>query len=112
MSVYAKAIVAVIMAGLTTAAPAFIDDGAFSAVEWINVAISVVTAIGVFYVPNAPNGTVAKSVIAGLTAALALAVQLIAGGFTVTEWVQLAFAFVSALGVYGVRNGAKPAHVV
>lgn len=110
---YLKMFVAIFAAGLSALMVGLTGDSHFSTVEIINVAIAVVGAIGVYYVPNAPNGPVAKSVVAALMAVLTLAVNLIAGGLTLTEWIQLAVAGFSAIGVYAVRNDATPtpAHI-
>lgn len=101
---YAKAVAQIVATGLSALIVALTGDGAFSDVELINVAIAVVGAVGVFYVPNAPHGAVAKAVVATLMAVLTLAVNLIADGVTISEWLQLAMAALGALGVYGVRN--------
>lgn len=110
---YAKCVLAIIASGLSAAIVALTDDGVFNNVEKINVAIAVVSAVGVFYVPNAVNAKVAKAVVAVLMAILTLAVQLIAGGFTLSEWLQLAMAGLAALGVYGIANSpsSTPAHL-
>ncbi len=48
MSVYAKAIYAVIMAGLTAAAAIYVD------VTWLTIVIAALVPLGVYLVPNAP----------------------------------------------------------
>lgn len=113
MKPIAKTIVQILTAGASAAVVALTGDGGFSNVELINIAIAIVGAIGVYYVPNAANGPLAKSVVAGLMAVLTLAVNLIADGVTLSEWLQLAIAAAGALGVYGVTNrpSAAPAHV-
>lgn len=105
---YAKALAGIVGAGVSAIVVALSGDGAFSAVELINVAIAIIGAVGVFYVPNAPNAPVAKAVVAALMAVLTLATNLIAGGLTVSEWLQLVVAAATALGVYGVRNSPAP----
>ena len=106
---YAKALAGILGAALSAVAVALTGDNAFSTVELINIAIATATAAGVFYAPNAANAPAAKAVIAGLLAVLTLAVDLIAGGLSATEWIQLAVAAATAGGVYGVRN--RPAAV-
>lgn len=106
---YAKTLAAILAAAASAAVVALTGDNTFSAVEIINICIAIVGAVGVFYVPNAPNGPVAKSVVAALMAVLVLATELVAGGFTISEWLQLALAAAGALGVYGVTN--RPATV-
>lgn len=112
MKPIAKTIVQILAAGVSAAIVALTGDNAFSAVELINIIIALVGAVGVYYVPNAPNGPVAKAVVAALMAVLTLAVELIAGGMTLSEWLQLAIAAAGALGVYGVTNRpSSPSHV-
>lgn len=109
---YAKTIAMVVATGLSAAIVALTGDGVFNDVELINIAIAVVGAVGVLYVPNAPNGPVAKAVVAALMAVLTLAVNFIADGVALSEWLQLAVAALGALGVYGVPNYPREAHVV
>lgn len=51
---YAKAIVAIAGAGLAALNVA-LDDGIFSQQEWIAVVVAVLTAVGVYLVPNEPS---------------------------------------------------------
>ncbi len=55
MSAYLKAIVAVVIAGLT-ALQAAISDSDVTQNEWVLIALAVVGAIGVYAIPNAPSG--------------------------------------------------------
>jgi len=54
MSAYAKAIVAVIGAGVGALQFA-LDDGVVVGQEWTTIIIAIVTAIGVYLVPNKPS---------------------------------------------------------
>lgn len=108
---YAKTVAMIAATGLSAMIVALTGDNAFSPVELVNVAFAVVGAVGVFYVPNAPNGPVAKAVVATLMAVLTLATNLIADGVTLSEWLQLAVAALGALGVYGLSNQPRPPHV-
>lgn len=101
---YAKAVAAVVGAGLSAAIVALTGDNAFSNVELINVAIAVVGAAAVFAAPNVPGAPITKAVLAVLLAVLTLSVNLIVDGVTASEWLQLAVAALSALGVYSVPN--------
>lgn len=101
---YAKTVAMIVATGLSAAIVALTGDSTFSNVEYINIAIAVVGAVGVFYVPNAHDGPVAKAVVATLMAVLTLAVNLIVDGVSLSEWLQLAVAALGALGVYGLRN--------
>lgn len=109
---YAKALAAVLASGLSAAIVALTGDQAFSNVELINVAIAVVGAAAVFAGPNVPHSRFTKAILAVLTAVLTLAVNLIADGVTVSEWLQLAVAALSAVGVYAVRNAPARHDVV
>lgn len=108
---YAKTVAMIVATGLSALIVALTGDNAFDNVELINVAIAVVGAVGVLYVPNAPHGPVAKAVVAVLMAVLTLAVNLISDGISVSEWLQLAVAGLGAVGVYGVSNVPRPAHL-
>ena len=101
---YSKALAAVLASGLSAAIVALTGDNAFSNVELINVAIAVVSAGAVFAAPNVPHARISKAIMAVLMAVLTLLVNLIADGVTVSEWLQLAVAALSAVGVYAVRN--------
>lgn len=108
MGLYAKSVLAVVAAGITAAIAALSGDNIVSSVEGINIAIAVVTAAAVFTSPNVPGARITKFVLAVFGAVLTLAVQLIAGGFTLSEWLQLGVAALAALGVYAVPNSAGP----
>lgn len=107
---YAKALAAVLAAVLSAVAAAFTGDNYISPVEWINVAILGVSAASVFSAPNVPGARYTKAVLAVLAAVLTLAVNLIADGITVSEWLQLGVAAVGALSVYVVPNSGSGAH--
>lgn len=108
---YAKTVAQIVATGIAAMLVALTGDGQFSDVELINVAIAVVGAVGILYVPNAPNGPVAKAVVAVLMAVLTLAVNLIADGVTISEWLQLVMAALGAIGVYAIPNTPRPPHV-
>lgn len=105
---YTKSLTAAGAAILSAIAVALTGDATFSSVEIVNILIATVGAVGVFYVPNAPNGPVAKSVVAGLLAALTLLATYVGNGtfsgVDISEWLQIILAGVGALGVYGLRN--------
>lgn len=105
---YAKSVLAIVVAGISAAIVALTGDNAFSNVELINIAIAVVTAAAVFTGPNVPGAAVTKMVLAVLGAVLTLAVNLIVGGLSLSEWLQLAVAAAGAIGVYAVPNNTGP----
>lgn len=53
MTRYIKSFVAVLVAGLTVLASAITDDKVTNA-EWVNIALAVVGALGVYALPNRP----------------------------------------------------------
>lgn len=108
---YAKSVLAVVAAGISAAIVALTGDAVLDDVELINIAVAVVTAAAVFTGPNVPGARITKFVLAVLGAVLTLAVNLIADGVTVSEWLQLAMAALGALGVYAVPNRQGPAVV-
>lgn len=50
---YAKTVVAVLLAGVT-ALHAAISDHNITEPEWVGIAIAVITAVGVYAIPNKP----------------------------------------------------------
>jgi len=107
---YAKALAAVVATILSGVIAALTGDSAISTTEWINVAILAAGALSVFTAANVPGAAITKAALAVITAVLMLAVNLVAGGLDVTEWLQLGMAALGALGVYAVPN--TPSQVV
>jgi hypothetical protein len=54
--VYAKTVVAAVVAG-ATAVGAAITDSTITGSEWVAIGLAVLTALGVYAVPNAPAKT-------------------------------------------------------
>lgn len=108
---YAKAGAAVVATILSGVVAALTGDNTIGDVEWINIAILGVGALGIFAAPNVPGARVTKAVLAVLSAVLMLLVNLIVDGVTLSEWMQLGVAALGALGVYAVPNTGS-AHVV
>jgi len=104
---YVKALAAVVATVLSAVVAALAGGSGISTAEWINVAILGAGALAVFAAPNVPGANFTKSALAVITAVLTLAVTLIDGGITSSEWLQLAVAGLAALGVYALPN--KPA---
>jgi uncharacterized membrane protein (UPF0136 family) len=109
---YAKALVAFLVTLLSGIVAALTGDNHVDSTEWINVAIAATGALAVFTAPNVPGARVTKFVLAALTAVLTLAVNLIADGVTVSEWLQLLVAAAGAVGVYAVPNSNSRPHGV
>lgn len=104
---YAKALMAVVATILSAVIAALTGDSVIDVGEWINVAILAAGALAVFSGPNVPGSTITKAVLAVITAVLTLAVNLVAGGLDLTEWLQLGMAALGALGVYAVPNSGS-----
>lgn len=118
LSHYAKAITYIALAGLTFLVTA-LSDNALTGEELLNLAVVVVGAIGVYAIPNFPEGVakVAKTGVAFATAGLVAALSFWTGGIEITEWIQIILAAFTAIGVYIVPNGpevpeAKPVEVI
>lgn len=59
IGLYAKAVVAALVAALTLAYAALDGpDGSISDKEWVNIALAAVTAVGVYVVPNSRKSEV------------------------------------------------------
>jgi hypothetical protein len=104
---YTKAIAAVLAAAASAVVAALTGDATVSTVEWINVAIATAGALSVFTAANIPGAEYSKSILAALTAALMLAVNLVDGGIDVSEWLQIGLAALGALGVFVVPNTSR-----
>jgi hypothetical protein len=108
LSHYSKAITYIAMAALTFLVTA-LSDNALSTEEILNLVVIVLGAIGVYLIPNFPDGVakVAKTGVAFFTAAVVAALSFLTGGIEVTEWIQIVLAAFAAVGVYIVPNGPE-----
>lgn len=105
-SKYAKTIVAIAVAVLTAVAAAM-SDGVVSSVELAHIGLALVTAIGVYGVPNAPDGAAAyaKAFVAVVGTGLQVLIPfLIDGALTPSQWLLVLVAAIGALGVGVVPN--------
>jgi hypothetical protein len=110
---YLKAIVSVVVAVLGVVVVA-LSDGHIDSVEWLNIVMGLLTAIGVYYTPNIPGAPIAKLVVAALLAGGTVAANFVIAstqlsGITTTQWVMIALALVNALAVYLVPNALPKA---
>jgi len=105
VSLYSKAILSIVAAAFTALIAANTDNDV-SAAELVNVCIAIVTAVGVFLVPNleASIGRYAKAIVALIGAALVSLSSAITDGVTVSEGLQIALAALAAIGVVVVPN--------
>lgn len=108
LSHYGKSITYIALAAVTFLVTA-LSDNALSGEEILNLVVVVLGAIGVYLVPNFPEGAArfAKTGIAFLTAAVVAALSFWSGGIETTEWLQIIIVAFTAIGVYIVPNGPK-----
>jgi hypothetical protein len=115
---YSKAIVTILAAGLGILTAA-LSDGQVNAVETVNVIIAILTAVGVYLVPNLEKGAgaIAKTIVAFGGAALATLALILGEGLgwgdvTSADWLGALLAGLAAIGVYIVPNETSPERVV
>lgn len=87
------------------AAVAAATDNHITNVEWINIAIAVVSSAAVFTSPNIPGATYVKFAISMIAPVLAFAASAITDGISVSEWLQIG---VIALGPIVVLIAPSP----
>lgn len=103
---FTKAVVGFATAVVTVLVTAFADSRV-DAVDLVNIGIAVLTAIGVYWVPNMSEGwrVYAKALVAfGGTALQAIIPFLIDGPLTTQQWMVVLLAALGALGVTGLPN--------
>lgn len=107
---YAKAIVAILTAAVGVLVTG-LADSVLSAAELGGVGVAVLTAVGVYLVPNLPAGVgrYAKLAVAIVGTALQAAVPLLTeGSITSTGWLLILLAALGAVGVNIVPNTGEP----
>ena|ERR1700741_3597809 len=99
---YAKAIGAVVVTVLMFVV-SILTDG-ITAQEWVMLAGTLVSAIGVAVVPELPSGIAAwaKTVVTALSGGLTVLAVVITGGLTTTEVIEVVVAALAAIGVVAV----------
>ena len=103
---YAKALVAILTAAHAVLVTA-LDDSIITAVEGAHIGLAVLTAIGVYLVPNLPTGVgrYAKALVAVAGAGLQAAVPLLTDGdIAASGWLVIALAVLGAMSVGIVPN--------
>lgn len=103
---YAKMAAQVVATIVAAIIPLLMEGGYPDAQAWVNVAIVGVGACAVFVGPNVPYANVTKTVLSVLAAVLVLLNNVIPGGVSTAEWLQLLVAGLGALGVYVLPNAA------
>lgn len=110
---YAKAIVAIVTAAVTVLVTA-LTDNVVTLDEKVGIAIAIVTAIGVYLVPNLEGGVgrFAKAIVAVVGIGLQAAVPLISdGNLTGANWLLILLAVLGAVSV-GIIPNASPKNQV
>lgn len=105
---YAKSLTYVALAAVTFLVTALADND-LDLNEKINLGIVVVTAIGVYWIPNFPEN-IAKYVKTGVSfvsAALISTLSFVSDGISTTEWLQIGIAALAAVGVFIIPNEPK-----
>lgn len=108
ISHYGKSITYIALAALTFLVTA-LTDNILGGEEILNLIVVVLGAIGVYLIPNFPEGVAryAKTGVAFATAAVIALVSFWTDGVTTTEWIMVIIAAFTAIGVYIVPNGPK-----
>ena len=96
---YGKALAATVGAALTVAYGALSGDQHIDPDEAVQIAIAAATAVGVYLVPLAPQYRWAKTGVAVVLSVLQVLVTVILGGLDAGEWMALAIAAATVLGV-------------
>lgn len=105
MKLYAKSLLYVLLAVAGVLVTA-LTDNVVTTPELVNVGIIGVGAVGVYVVPNAPEGTARflKTAVAFVAAALVALASFLTDGITASEWLQIAIAAFAGIGVYIIPN--------
>lgn len=108
-SKYSKAIASLIAAVLGVLVTALADN-LIDTNELVNIAIFLLTSIGVYLIPNLPakTGNALKFWIALLGAGLQALASYMSDGVTTSEWLLIAIAVLGVLGV-GIVPNTNPA---
>jgi len=100
MKKYGKAIVAVIIAGITVVYQKLSGDQHIDPAEWVSIAIATITAVGVYIVPMAPHAKWTKTAVAVVLAVLQVLTSAILGGLSLDEILLMVITAAGAAGVY------------
>lgn len=107
---YSKSIVMILASALGIYVAAK-SDGVVTPVEYVNIGIGIVTAIGVYLLPNLPSGAAkfTKAFVAfggaALTALAVIASNAVGwSGVTPNDWLSVVLAGLAAIGLYIIPN--------
>lgn len=96
---YGKALAAVAGAVLTVFYGAQAGDQHVNPDEWVQIGIAGATAVSVYLVPLAPQYRWGKTAVAAVLAVLQTLTTVMIGGVQTNEWIVLALAALTTLGV-------------
>ncbi|WP_382307261.1 hypothetical protein [Herbiconiux sp. UC225_62] len=105
LTTYSKSILLIIASAVTILVAA-LSDNVVTIAELVNVGIAIITAVGVYLVPNLDQGVARyfKFIVAILGAALTALASVLSNGVTTAEWLQILLAGLAAVGVVIVPN--------
>lgn len=98
-STYGKSIVAAIYAVAVVAVPFISGDGHVDPSEGVAIGIAICTALLTYLVPLVPGARWAKTAVGAVLAGLQVATTAIVGGIDSNDWLLIAFAVASFLGI-------------
>jgi hypothetical protein len=96
---YGKSIVAAIYAVAVVAVPLFSGDGHVDPSEGVAIAIAVCTAVLTYLAPLAAGARWVKTAVGAVLAGLQVLTTVIVGGVDGNDWLLIAFAVASFLGI-------------
>jgi hypothetical protein len=99
MQVYGKFVVSFLYAVAVVAVPFFSGDHHIDPSEGVAIGIAVCTAALTYLVPLVPGATWTKTAVGAVLAGLQVATTVIVGGVDSNDWLLIAFAVLSALGI-------------
>lgn len=94
--VYGK-FIAALLAAFAVGIQSALSDGAVSTDEWIQLAIQITTAAGVWLTANLPGYTWAKTATAAILAGLNATVAALSDGISMSEWVNIGIAIAGVI---------------
>lgn len=98
-STFGKSIVAAIYAVAVVAVPLFSGDHHVDPSEGVAIGIALCTALLTYLVPLVPGARWAKTAVGAVLAGLQVAATVIIGGVDSNDWLLIAFAVASFLGI-------------
>jgi hypothetical protein len=98
-STYGKSVVAFVYAVAVVGVPLFTGDHHVDPSEGVAIGIAICTAALTYLVPLVPGARWAKTAVGAVLAGLQVATTAIVGGIDANDWLLIAFAIASFLGI-------------